>query len=289
MKICGFSIVRQGNTFGYPFVQSLKSLLPLVDELVVGVGDGDDATWETLKAMREPRLKLFRSTWDRTRREGGQVLSVETNKALARCKGDWGIYLQADEVLHEDDLGPLKESMRRAQAGSAEGLSFRYLHFYGSYATIQDQPRKWYRRAVRAVRLGRGVASVGDAYGFRINGRRLRTQDSGVRVFHYGWTRPPWVMVKKQKNLDRMYHEDSWLEERYKGTDQDPKARDFYADRGHLKFFQGSHPAPMRPLAAAQSWTFDHRIGEQWPVWMRRIWINLVYPFQKRMLRWSRA
>jgi hypothetical protein len=48
MKVSGFTILRQTVRLGYPFTESIRSLLPLVDELVVGVGDGDDGTWEAV-------------------------------------------------------------------------------------------------------------------------------------------------------------------------------------------------------------------------------------------------
>jgi hypothetical protein len=284
VKISGFSIVRQGVKFGYPFEASIRSLLPLVDEFVIGVGDGRDGTLERVKAIKNPKIKIFQSRWDMSQREGGKVLSVETNKALARLKGDWGVYLQADEVLHEDDLEILKASLARHASGPVEGLSFDYLHFYGSYQTVQDQRRKWYRRAIRAVKLGRGIQSAGDAYGFKRQGRSLLRADSGARIFHYGWTRPPGVMLDKQMNLDRMYHDEAWVKARHAAA---LKAREkFYEDRGNLKFFRGSHPAVMNATVQAGSAPFDHRIGGQWPDWMRHLYVALVYPFVRR---WSKA
>ena len=42
MKISGFTYVRNGIKLGYPFIPSILSLLPAVDELVVVVGDSGD-------------------------------------------------------------------------------------------------------------------------------------------------------------------------------------------------------------------------------------------------------
>jgi hypothetical protein len=280
VKISGFSILRQGLRFGYPFEASIRSVLPLVDEFVIGVGDGDDGSWEKVRAIRSPKLKIFKSVWDMKKREGGLVLSEETNKALSRCTGDWGIYLQADEVLHEDDLEPLRQSLLKHKDRRTEGLSFDYLHFYGSYQTLQDHRRKWYRKAIRAIKLGKGIESAGDAYGFRLKGRSLLRKDSGARIFHYGWSRPPGVMLEKQMNLDRMYHDETWVRETHARAMQD---RDrFYQDRGHLKFFQGSHPSPMNERVQSQNWSFDHQIGRQWPDWMRHLYVFLIYPLLRR-------
>jgi len=43
-KISGAVIVRNGVKLGYPFVESIKSILPLCDEALVGVGDSEDDT-----------------------------------------------------------------------------------------------------------------------------------------------------------------------------------------------------------------------------------------------------
>jgi hypothetical protein len=166
-----------------------------------------------------------------------------------------------------------------------EGLRFEYYHFYGSFQTVQDHPRKWYRHGVRAVRLGVGVESAGDAYGFKIRAgkraRSLRKADSGAHIYHYGWARPPEVMLEKQQNLDRMYHDEEWLAYHYAGEQE--KVRQFYRDLGHLKFFRGSHPRVMEKLVARQDWTFKHGIENQKPDWLRHLYIWLVYPAVKKI------
>jgi glycosyltransferase involved in cell wall biosynthesis len=287
MRISGFTIARNAIKNGYPLEASLRSLLPLVDELVVAVGDSQDATWDLVHSLGSPKVKAFRTTWDPALRANGQVLSQQTNLALGRVTGDWGVYLQADEVLHEDDLPLIEQACARHQRSPVEGLRFNYLHFYGSYQTVQGHWRKWYRSAIRAVKAGCGVQSVGDAYGFRVGGkRRLLSLGSGARVFHYGWCRPPQVMAAKQRNLDAFYHDDAWL----KGQDAAAaKLKAFYADRGHLEWFRGSHPAVMGGLVAAQDWAFDHGIDQQPPWWVRQLQIGLLYGLQKRWRRWRGA
>ena len=293
MRISGFTIARNAEKFGYPLLESLRSLLPLVDELVVAVGDSEDKTWDLVHSLQSPKLKAFRTVWDPTLRAGGQVLSAQTNLAMARCTGDWGFYLQADEVLHEDDLPVIERALVQHRRSPLEGLRLDYLHFYGTYQTIQTHWRKWYGSAIRAVKLGKGVQSVGDAYGFRMggaDGRRLLSWDSGARVFHYGWSRPPKTMQAKQLNLDRLYHSEASAEIRVaKAAQATAKVDAFYADRGYLEYFCGSHPAVMAPKVLAQDWSFDDRISQQAPRWIRNLDIALLYPFQKRWRRWHAA
>ena len=43
VSISGFSFIRNGAMLGFPFVESVRSLLPLVDEFVIAVGKSDEA------------------------------------------------------------------------------------------------------------------------------------------------------------------------------------------------------------------------------------------------------
>src|SRR5260221_180326 len=170
MSICGSTIVRNAARLGYPFEESIRSLLPLVAELVVAVGRGehkDDDTWDRVEAIRagDARVTPFLTDWPAPR-GGGDVLSQQTNLALDRCRGDWAIYLQADEVLHEDDVDLVRGSMRDHLRRSTEGLVFEYLHFWKSYGLVSDDWANFYPRAVRAVKPGIGIISAGDAAGF---------------------------------------------------------------------------------------------------------------------------
>src|SRR4051812_30804154 len=118
MKISGFTLVRNGTRFDYPYLESLRSLLPLVDELIINVGIGDDDTLEKIRLFaREEGLGkviLFESDWqidNPEKKKGGRVLSEQTNLALKQCPGDWCIYLQADEVLHESDSLKIRQAL----------------------------------------------------------------------------------------------------------------------------------------------------------------------------------
>lgn len=274
MRISGFTIARQAVTFGYPLEESLRSLLPLVDELVVNVGDGDDGTWELVQGIADPKIAAFRSTWDTAQRDG-LTLSEETNKALARCHGDWAMYLQADEVLHEQELPALRAALERYHRSRTESLSFHYYHFYGSYRTIQDDPRHWYRRATRAVRIGAGVESVGDACAFMVregnHWRRPRRKDLAVHVYHYGWARPPQLMARKQYNFQFLYHDATWVAAH--GLRADATPSEIFAGCRHLRRFAGTHPAVMQQRIAAQPASFEPDLRRPLPEWVRRAYV----------------
>ena len=44
MKVSGFTFVRNAVKYDYPVVESIASILPLCDEVVVAVGQSEDGT-----------------------------------------------------------------------------------------------------------------------------------------------------------------------------------------------------------------------------------------------------
>jgi hypothetical protein len=256
MRISGFSFVRDAVRLRYPVLPALRSVLPLVDELVVAVGASSDGTLDLVRSLGDPRLVVLETRWDESRLERGRVLAEQTDLALARCTGDVGLYVQADEALHEDDHPAVRAALTRlGDDPRLEGLLFDYVHFYGSFHTV-GVSRRWYRREVRAVKLGIGVRSWRDAQGFRLGpgdgARKLRVAASGGRMYHYGWVRPPEAQKQKLAEFERLYHGDAARERRL--------AEGFAYDPGEkVRPFAGTHPAPMREWVAREDWAFVPR------------------------------
>ena len=155
MKVCGFTIVRNAIKYGYPVVESIKSILPLCDKVIVAVGKSDDDTLTLIKSIDPQKIEIVETVWDDSLRKGGKVLAAETNKALDAIpiEYDWCIYVQADEVLHEQDYPAIKEAMLQYRDTSeVEGLLFKYLHFWGTFDYL-GVTRNWYRNEIRIVKL----------------------------------------------------------------------------------------------------------------------------------------
>ena len=277
INVSGFSLVRNGVLYSYPFMEAILSVLPLCDEFIVNLGDSDDDTLEVIRSIDDGRMRIIRRRWDMSLREGGRLLSVETNHALSECRGRWCFYVQADEVVHEAFHTRILSALQRYQNDDrAEGLRFRYKHFYGSYDYVQDNYRKWYLREVRIIKNGRGIVSWGDAMGFKhTDGSPIRLRDIDAEVYHYGWVRPPSVLDRKRKDFHKLYHND---EEALRFAEQ----MRAYDDLGNLVPFNGTHPAVMRERVEACDWSFHPRLEDQPPTWVRRIKI-FMDPLTKRI------
>ena len=117
MKVSGFTFLRNGQKLGYPFVESIRSLLPLVDEFIIALGPCDDQTDPMLRAIGDPKIRIIPTQWNEKIQSDysvkGFVYGQQKSIALFNCTGDWAFYLEADEVVHEDDLPKIRAAMER--------------------------------------------------------------------------------------------------------------------------------------------------------------------------------
>ena len=97
MRISGFTIVRNAIKLDFPVEASIRSLLPVCDEVVVNVGRSEDETLALVRSIADPKIRIVETEWDMTRRN--TVLGHETLRAMRECRHPWGIYIQADDVL----------------------------------------------------------------------------------------------------------------------------------------------------------------------------------------------
>jgi hypothetical protein len=246
MHVVGVSLVANAVRLDFPVLAALRSILPVCDELVVNVGPSDDGTLDLVRSLGDPRLRIIEGTWDLS--QGSGVLAVETQRALDQARGDWAVYIQADEVLHEDGLEPLRARLADAASDPrVEGLLLDFRHFYGTPEWVGTS-RSWYRREVRVIRPGGEIRSAGDAQGFRVGTarRRVRARRSGAVYHHYGWARPLAALERKQQTDDRLYHGGAGR--------RGPLGPRLPRDVGLCRF-TGRHPAVI------QSWLADRRAG----------------------------
>jgi hypothetical protein len=251
MKVCGFTIVRNAIKYGYPVVESIKSILPLCDQIVVAVGNSDDGTLDLIKSIDNEKIIIIETVWDDTLKEGGRVLAMETNKALDAISDDfdWCFYIQADEVVHEK-FHPviLSEMESRIDKPDVEGLLFNYLHFWGTYDYVGIS-REWYRCEIRVIRNDKRIRSYGDAQGFRIANRKINVKHIDAYIYHYGWVRPPETIKAKIRSFNTLYFTGKKLEEEMNRTNNFD-----YSGIEAVSIFDGTHPEVMKDLVNRLNW-----------------------------------
>lgn len=256
MKVTGVTIIRNAVINDYPVVESIKSVLPVVDEFIVLVGDCSDETEALIRNIESEKIRIKHSIWDLTLRTGGTILAVETNKVLDLVSKDtdWIFYIQADEVIHEKDHANIRMAMEEFKNDDRiDGLLFHYLHFYGTYDYIGDS-RKWYNVETRIIKNNPEIRSYRDAQGFRKkDGRKLNVAKIQANVHHYGWVKDPKNMKIKQKNVAGFWNNDddslkTFLE-----------SEDFFDYRqfDSLKKYTGTHPVFMENRIKRKNWNVE--------------------------------
>ena len=278
MKVSGFTFLRNGQMFGYPFVASIRSLLPIVDEFVVALGPCEDDTEKMLREIGDPKIHIIPTRWNERLRPDysvkGFVYGQQKSIALFNCTGDWAFYLEADEVVHENDLPKIRAAMEKNLGDErVEALAFDYLHFYGNANTYVWSPG-WYRSEVRILRNTIPAWSSESLF-FNVvvdhkRSRYPRAAHTGATIYHYGWVRG-----EAQMNLKSAAVLKYWQNR--------PEAAADYAqiDPATLKLFTGSHPQVMQAWLPKEEGVFravpNHRLTAREKKHRRLLWLEQTF------------
>ncbi|MBK9271183.1 MAG: hypothetical protein IPM48_06270 [Saprospiraceae bacterium] len=265
MKISGFTFMRNTARFYYPFIESIQSILPIVDEFVIALGncDAGDQTETLLSGIPSDKIKVFHTVWDAEKFPDGTEYAHQTDLAKNLCSGDWLFYLQSDELLHEKYLQTVQNALYKyLDHSEIDGFLFRYKHFFGDYDHYIDY-HGWYQHEVRIIRNKPDIRSWGDAQSFRKikpenfvhyrqkeHTEKLNVVLLPAEIYHYGWVRPPQLMQSKSKAMDKMYHNPDRIDQIYQ---QRPDVFD-YGNLSNLPVFKDSHPKVMDHFISKFSW-----------------------------------
>jgi hypothetical protein len=260
MKISGFTFLKNANKLYYPVRESILSILDLVDEYVIALGEGDvdDTSQELIESINSPKIRIVHTKWDIEKYPNGSIYAQQTDVAKAACTGDWLFYLQGDEVINEDDIAEIRKACQTHFSNTkVEGFVFNYLHFWGDYGHYFSD-HCWYKKEIRIIRNSPEIHSWRDAQSFRFipdfasddyfrktNTRKLNCIALNSRVFHYGWVRPPDKMRAKNAAASQSYqlNENTVFNENF--------------DFGRLDFckiFKDGHPQIMRERIKKLNW-----------------------------------
>ena len=234
MKVSGFTFIKNGQILGYPFLQSIQSILPIVDEFVINVGDSEDDTLALIQSIESDKIRIIQSKWNDSMQDRGYVYGQQKMIAQFNCTGDWAFYIEGDEVYHEDDLDKIKASMQtHVDNPNIEALIFDFYHFYGNANSYLDSPG-WYRSEARIIKNSvRSYAPDGLFWLVLESNKKGRypwAKHTGVNCYHYGWVRSEDEMNLKSEKVQK-----------YWGS-KHVKIDYSQMDQSIIKKFSGTHP-----------------------------------------------
>jgi len=235
MKVSGFTFIRNGEMLGYPFIESIQSVLPIVDEFIISVGESKDNTLKKIQAIKSTKIKIIETQWNDAMQDRGFVYAQQKMIAQYNCTGDWAFYLEGDEVLHEKDLDTIYDSMKKhLNNPEVEALYFDYYHFYGRPDQVGIAG---YKRAPRIIRNSIRNYSP-DGLFFVVmdqnkKGRYPKAAHAGCHIYHYGHVKKIERNNEKNKQVGQ-----------YWGNDNPDEFLTYSnIDSRELRPFTESHPA----------------------------------------------
>jgi hypothetical protein len=267
MKISGFTFIKNASKLYIPAKESILSVLPLVDEFIIAVGDNDvdDTTMDIIDSINSPKIKIVHTVWKALDYPKNTIYAQQTDVAMEACTGDWLIYIQGDEALHEEDYPEIKQALTdNIENKDVDGFIFQYKHFWGDYNHFHKS-HFWYPLEIRIVRRDHKVHSWKDAQSFRKfdtfdysyddymrkeGTEKLKVLELNATVYHYGHVRPPRTMTKKHKKANKTY--------RGEGEDKEIFEKDInmfdYGPLNKIPVFKGTHPEVMKNWISKFDW-----------------------------------
>ena len=221
-KISGCVQVSNPKTLEFPFIECIKSLLPIVDELIIVNGDKctDIYRSEVSNLLNESglgyddKIKILHLPWSENGKKN--MYMVFRSAGIFNCTGDYILPLDADEVLHEKDYSKIEEAVKLGY----DAYAFRVLHFYRDYMHIKNSDY-WYKYRPYLFKNGLGIF---DGYRSDIIDGKLVTElysdyvtfdykavmpfakKTSIEVFHYGYVRSEKCMLDKYNNMELKWH-----------------------------------------------------------------------------------
>ena len=234
MKVSAFTFIKNGEILGYPFLQSIQSILSIVDEFVVNIGESEDDTLSLIKSLANPKIRIIQSNWNDSMKDRGYVYGQQKMVAQFNCTGDWAFYIECDEVYHEKDLESIKKAMSKyVNDKEVEALVFDFYHFYGNANSFLDSPG-WYRSEARIIKNSVRSYSPDSLFWLVLDknrkGRYPKAKKTGIHCYHYGWVRSEDEMNLKSEKVQK-----------YWGNNHQ-KIDYSKIDQAIIKKFNGTHP-----------------------------------------------
>jgi len=110
MKISGILVIKNGVVGGFPFLEAVLSVMPVVDEFLIADGGSNDRTWEVLDRLKKrfpEKVKLFKHTWEVS--PNFESIDASFNEMVSKATGDWIFTALGDEIWHEKDIKSMRE------------------------------------------------------------------------------------------------------------------------------------------------------------------------------------
>lgn len=234
MKLSGATLIRNGEILGYPWKICVQNMLKVCDEVILNVGDSEDATRHEAEKIKQKndKLVIIDSVWNMKNTGDGSELANQANIATAQATGDWILYMQADELVHEQEHAPLREFLTKQQDGISQVELLR-TYFW---KTLKQRAPQHELFLGRVFRKGTHVVGGDGMYLVRSAGEVVR---SPFLIYHYSRIGSEKSVTARVRTLDKLFHSE----------DEVSKMPPFtFEEVSQLVPYSGTHPDGITDL-----------------------------------------
>ena len=163
--LSAYTVLRDAYRLGYPFVETILSVIDHVDEYVVGICGDEDSTDYYCRCLLHQfpeRLRTVHFPWP-AETTGGTSIARAQDIVLERCSGDYCWLVQADEVYWPDTVGRIRSLIDTNPTANSFTVPFDHPREDHNHPI----PGPSYNRAIRIIRGKQGIGSADDGWTFR--------------------------------------------------------------------------------------------------------------------------
>lgn len=204
-QLTGVMFVWNGIAQDYNFRETINCLLDLCDEISVVYG-GTDGTEQAVEdtVMSHPSGKpaflttIDQDVWDAY--PGREKLAHFTNEAIRRCRTEWFISVQADEVIYDRSFDNIRAAINTDNG--ADSWVFARYNVWRDPLSMLNVVQERKPCSTEVIRLAkRGLWAYGDAEHIAGHTTQMFGDYQAIEMYHAGFIRDPIKMVTKARNM----------------------------------------------------------------------------------------
>lgn len=198
----GFLCVRNTISLDYCFVEAIKSMLPICDQIVISEAESTDGTREFLNnwSKAEHKLKIVNFAWPDPKGDPG-FYPFWLNSARKQLDTEWACYLDADEVFHEKSYNLIVNVVKQEKTAMCYRWNF--------WANAQSLIPVGECCGVNVIRIGPANLDFPSDYPTPESAElSSHAEKTPIAIMHYGFLRRRDAFFEKAKSVQRIWADD---------------------------------------------------------------------------------